>query len=382
MSYSNSAILLDLEGGSLTSDATARLWMVWKVIGFGSGIGDQQSEEESMDGTIKHDDSTPMPINFNKNADFSYASRSVGLSIQEKALVGNNIGWLFRSSGFSMSLPTQPIEIVIGKQVITSSEFTSMLPATPFTADANTIITAFTASLAQGGIHFTATGTTKKTGVIVGFTYSGMMVLSPSADIQNADIEALTVLVSNPSITFTSGPGVLSAVEAELMNLLNVFIMKDNGPQICATIGRRINSGLIAAAGRQLAGGTLPAGIILSIRSISVTSANINAEAALGAFGGVFSKLPQTSTPSKCFIATATFGNGSPEVQTLRTFRDVFLLTNRVGSKFVRLYEFISPGIAHRISKQPFLKWMVRICIVKPSFNVAKVIILLHSKRK
>jgi len=383
MPYSNNAIFLDLEGGPLTSQVTVRLWSLWQVLGTGSGSGNQQSEEESMNGTIKHDDTTQMPINFNKNADFSAVSRSVGLSIQEQDKVSSNIGWLFRSGGFTGPLSTQmPIEIVAGKQSISNSEFLAMSPSTPFLADKNssTIITSFTPTLVTNGISFTSSGTTKMTGIVVGFNYSGTMALSPSADVQAADIEALTVLVTSPSLTFTSGPSVLSSVEAAILNCLNTCIMKDYGPQLSAKMSSSVNTAIINGAGKQLTGGTLPAGIILSIRSIGVSSSGINIEAALGAFGGVLSKFPQSNTTSKCFIATAAYGNDSIEVQTLRMVRDFVLLRNYLGTKFVHFYEWASPGLANQISHNYSLKVLTRIFVVTPSFWIARLILIVTKR--
>jgi hypothetical protein len=65
-----------------------------------------------------------------------------------------------------------------------------------------------------------------------------------------------------------------------------------------------------------------------------------------------------------CFIATAAYGSYlSPQVKRLRKFRDQFLLKNRWGQKFVKLYYKYSPAIALKISKSDFLKSIVRAII-------------------
>lgn len=62
-----------------------------------------------------------------------------------------------------------------------------------------------------------------------------------------------------------------------------------------------------------------------------------------------------------CFIATATFGTSmANEVQSLRFFRDNYLLTNRPGEFIIDLYERYSPPIARIIEGSEFLKGMVR----------------------
>lgn len=62
-----------------------------------------------------------------------------------------------------------------------------------------------------------------------------------------------------------------------------------------------------------------------------------------------------------CFIATAAYGSEeAPEVEQLRRFRDEHLLTNRMGTAFVRLYYAVSPPFARLIARKPRLRVMVR----------------------
>jgi len=58
-----------------------------------------------------------------------------------------------------------------------------------------------------------------------------------------------------------------------------------------------------------------------------------------------------------CFVATACFGNyNHPFVKVLREFRDRYLLTNRIGTAFVRWYYTHSPKYAEIIKKNLLLK--------------------------
>lgn len=70
-------------------------------------------------------------------------------------------------------------------------------------------------------------------------------------------------------------------------------------------------------------------------------------------------------TKDACFIATAAYGSLlDPHVQTLRLFRDRYLLTHESGRLFVRLYYHYSPPLAEFIADQPGLRMMVRIFLL------------------
>jgi hypothetical protein len=255
----------------------------------------------------------------------------------------------------------------------------------PFTADAgtSTVINTMMITLAAGGIDFVATGTTHATGVTIAFTYTGRMVLSPSTDVRGAKDEAINVGIGNPVITFAGGPSVLSGVEAALLNFLRVFIMHEVQPKLRQTLENRVNAAIVAQVGKALsADGSLPDGVILSIRSVKFTAdpgGALEVRGALGAFGGVLSKLPPIVVPGSggggkpCFIATAVHGVESPEVQLLRSFRDGLLVNSFAGRKFVSFYEFVSPGLADFISTRPNWKGIARALIVKPGVWLAKL---------
>ena len=65
--------------------------------------------------------------------------------------------------------------------------------------------------------------------------------------------------------------------------------------------------------------------------------------------------------PSPCFIATAAYGSSmEPQVQSLRNYRDSFLLTNSAGQEFVDWYYHTSPPIADELRKHDGLRSIVR----------------------
>lgn len=76
------------------------------------------------------------------------------------------------------------------------------------------------------------------------------------------------------------------------------------------------------------------------------------------------------TTPTLCFIATASYGHDSGEVGLLCKFRDECLLTNSLGTAFVNAYYKLSPPIADFIAESEPLKAAVRVAL-KPLVAVA-----------
>jgi hypothetical protein len=73
-----------------------------------------------------------------------------------------------------------------------------------------------------------------------------------------------------------------------------------------------------------------------------------------------------------CFIATAAYGTPlAGEVGILSDFRDRFLLTNRVGTAFVRTYYRFSPPIARFIANHELLRAAVR-TVLTPIVAIAR----------
>jgi hypothetical protein len=70
---------------------------------------------------------------------------------------------------------------------------------------------------------------------------------------------------------------------------------------------------------------------------------------------------PAGPPPAGCFIATAAYGTPTAkEIQTLREFRDEYLLGNPLGQGLVDVYYTISPPIADFVTEHPSLKPIVR----------------------
>jgi lysophospholipase L1-like esterase len=65
-----------------------------------------------------------------------------------------------------------------------------------------------------------------------------------------------------------------------------------------------------------------------------------------------------------CFIATAAFGTPlQPQVEQLKKFRDQYLLTNSLGTTFVKKYYQYSPPVADYIEEHEYLRYIVRLAL-------------------
>jgi hypothetical protein len=78
-----------------------------------------------------------------------------------------------------------------------------------------------------------------------------------------------------------------------------------------------------------------------------------------------------------CFIATAAYGTDTArELDILREFRDMALLPNSLGAKFVSFYYRTSPPVANFISHHEVLRTVVRVGFVDP---IVKILTWTHN---
>jgi len=68
-----------------------------------------------------------------------------------------------------------------------------------------------------------------------------------------------------------------------------------------------------------------------------------------------------------CFVATACYGNyNATEVLVLRAYRDEMLLTNWLGTIFVKFYYLVSPPLAKQIEKSDKVKNLIKQYLLSP----------------
>ncbi|MGB5924828.1 MAG: CFI-box-CTERM domain-containing protein [Dehalococcoidia bacterium] len=91
------------------------------------------------------------------------------------------------------------------------------------------------------------------------------------------------------------------------------------------------------------------------------TIADVNAATTTITMNGDYSITANFVGGGPCFIATAAYGTPmAEEIETIREFRDGYLLTNPMGQALVDLYYRVSPPIAEFINEHPGLKPVVR----------------------
>lgn len=72
------------------------------------------------------------------------------------------------------------------------------------------------------------------------------------------------------------------------------------------------------------------------------------------------SRVLWVTAPGPCFVATVAFGEGAPELDTLRAFRDRVLAENAVGRAFIRWYYRDGPALAEVVKAHPLLRSVVK----------------------
>ena len=366
MPYSNTVTFWNTDGGDPTSPVSAQLWQIWSTVG-GPGAGWNQQDEGRDDIQVDSSGQTPQTFSFFLGPDFQSVSREVGLSLQDTPQVANNRGWLFRS-GMWETLPTDPIEVVAARVLINQADLDAMLPAVPLTVDASTTITAITAMIASGGIDFSATGTSTQLPAPVTFNFMGTMDLIPSSNVALVD-EVLDVGFTNPTLTFTGTANVIAAVEAAILNAVSGVVLSRVLPSIRDTLQSRINGSIVTSVGRSLPGGTLPEGVVCSVRTVRINgpgaptpdqpAATIGVRGALGAFGGVLNKLPQPATGgggrTLCPVITlASLGQLAVSPDLLRLDRDA-LAASPTGARLVELYYRWAPEVSRLLGEDAAL---------------------------
>jgi len=372
LSYTNKVTLTSLEGGAWPP-VTARLWML-VALPLGTNQIDRGSDSVASGNSFS----------FSFSLGPSFPGAGIGISLQDTPRVANDSGWWFRSGDFSGALPTDPIDVVLLAPVgLTRADFAAALPALPLAMSSSRTVT-FLTVISGSFLVVTAAGTTTEAlGVPVAFTCriefelgASSSISAPSELFRVGSVSSVVVHFNGTNPSAAAAAAVLE-VEPGLKQQYQDFVTNTILPAFARGLAPSLVNAVLSTSLSGLIGPgvtALPAGVILSVRSIEVTTSGLTVRAALGAFGGVLSKFPAPPSTGRCFIAAAATSESSPEVRALREFRDTHLLSSRTGTRLVRLYETISPSLAKRIRANPLLRMAIRCLVVRPAASMAMLV--------
>lgn len=387
MPYSTTISALDLSGG--VPDVRVSAGYTWTEVGGPSAV-ERKQESVTLDIPSNQFLSQTTPTVFSYGGNLAPPPSQawfIALWIQEIPRIPNDSGWLFRSSRFETEPPAEPIEVILAPEsLIGNAELSTALGSSlPMTKNSTTI-NSLTLTVAGKDIAITAVGTDTNLPPGVTFTYTATLVLVPSGSL--GDDSPFDIRLINPSLSFTAGTG--TGLVTFLLNLISGLILAEVAPDIKRTIRNMLNSGVVTAVAtrfNRVPSTTLPADVVLSIRSVRATTRStpagpesvIGVRAALGAFGGVLNKFPPVTGGGggriSCFIATAALSPLAPEVVTLKTWRDVWLRDRWGGACVVAAYERLSPPLAHFIARSPLRRAFARVLIVAPAVRLARYLL-------
>lgn len=124
------------------------------------------------------------------------------------------------------------------------------------------------------------------------------------------------------------------------------------------------NSSNIAVTGAGLSNLKIIAKIKETVDPVGSLDGQISTGGRINAFRAVKSS-GGNSNSGGCFIATAAFGSVmEPHVMILRKFRDKFLMRNRLGKAFIKIYYIYSPALADVIVSHNRLRMIVRLSLM------------------
>ena len=212
------------------------------------------------------------------------------------------------------------------------------------------------------------------------FEGSGDVNLSLSMTQASSSISVGQQIVYTHSVTNSTGTAnAVTLVQTMPSSSITSFALADNPYGTCTndspsaglltcTLGI-INSG--ATATIQIRTTATGAGSVSS--SAQVASLETDSDPTNNVAGPINTTI-STSSGGGCFIATAAYGSAmANDVDTLRHFRDDYLLTNRAGQIFTELYYKYSPPVADQIRKSESIKELVRASLI-PLVGISRLL--------
>jgi hypothetical protein len=374
--YETTISALDLSGGVSKVRITAGY--IWSVAGGGlSTMSNVTLDVDSIDFL-----SATTPVTFGYAGSLAPPPAShwdVALWIQEIAGIPHGAGWLFRSGGFQTEPPSEPIEVILApEELLAADQIAASVGPLPITSGTTTI-TAITPVIVGKDVMVTADGSDTRIPSGITFTYTMTLVLAPNDNIRSE--APFRVRLANAGLHFNAAPG--TGFGTAILNSLADLLEGEIAPQVTATINGLVNAGVLSQVATRLNLGTpasMPAGVVMSIRSVRATTRQtaagatenvIGVRAALAGFGGVSNKFPALSDGSRCFVATAALDPNAPELQALRKWRELRLRHSWLGRLVLMAYDRVAPRLAWWVRRSERRRAAVRALVVAPGARLA-----------
>jgi hypothetical protein len=374
--YDTTIAAFDLSGG--VSDVRVTAGYIWSVGGEGLA---------TMDNVTL--DVAPNDFLSTKGVKFGYAGSlapppashwDIALWIQEIPRIPQGAGWLFRSGGFQTEPPSEDIEVILApEELLGADQIAAGVGPLPITSGTTTI-TAITPVIVGKDVMVTADGSDTQIPSGITFTYTMTLVLAPNDNIRAVE-SPFRVRLANAGLHFNAAPG--TGFGTAILNALADLLEGEIAPRVTATINGLVNAGVLAQVATRLNLGTpasMPAGVVLSIRSVRATTRQtaagatedvIGVRAALAGFGGVLNKFPALSGGSRCFVATAASDPNAPALEVLRKWRELRLRRSRPGRIVLVAYERVAPRLARWVRRTERRRAVVRALVVAPAARLA-----------
>jgi hypothetical protein len=303
---------------------------------------------------------------------------AIALSLDDTTLPGK----IFRSGANYTGLPAGAstpggpvpqsgiIEALCGDLVTMSPlDVNNAFPLPTVTLASGTTITAIPFPVfSTNNILFSAQGKTDDGyGGTIGFTYTiNINFALSTSEFHNGTI--MEGIKNGPSsINF------VGEIAVAVRKILDGWIDSTIIPGVIAAFTTAINASVLANAAAAVGktGGTtlttLPAGVVLSLRNITVSSSGLAALPALGAYGGLFNKLFPSSTGTgsgTCLLSVLAMSYGvSLQLENFRHFRDMLLARSVSGRWAERMYYQYSPELTALLATDVQLrKRVISVC--------------------
>lgn len=243
-------------------------------------------------------------------------------------------------------------------------------------ANAATPTVVLTVTPSQGGNHILATTVSSITtdGTNTNNRINETTSISPISDLQISLSDSGDPVISGESFTYTAS--ITNGGPSNAASTVATITLPADATYVSATPsqGSCTRSGvtMTCSLGTVNSGNTPT--VSITLRTLLITTLNVSASVTSSSTDNSAANNTAAITTTViaspkftggdgggCFIATAAYGSVlTKDVDTLRNFRDHYLLTNIPGQWFIKNYYRYSPPVADKLAQSPELKALMK----------------------